>query len=118
MAAHNELGKLGEELALAYLLERSFQVLYQNWRSSHQEIDIIATKAGILHFIEVKLRTSIAYGSPEAGVNKRKFNNLVLAANEFLFRHPGHRLVQFDILSITKLKHGEPSYYLIEDVWF
>jgi putative endonuclease len=42
MAVHNQLGKKGEEMAEAYLLQQGYQVLHRNWRHSHYEIDIIA----------------------------------------------------------------------------
>ena len=58
MAVHNQLGKKGEDMAEAYLLQIGYQVLHRNWRHSHYEIDIIAIKNEVLHFVEVKLRSS------------------------------------------------------------
>ena len=42
MAQHNDLGKKGEELALAYLQKLGHQILELNWRIQKAEIDIIS----------------------------------------------------------------------------
>lgn len=48
------IGKLGEDIASRYLLNRGFDVLCRNYRKKYGEIDIIAKKDNIIHFIEVK----------------------------------------------------------------
>ena len=117
MARHNELGKNGETLAAAYLTDCGYTILHCNWRHSHYEIDIIALKANILHFVEVKSRSSTNFGLPEDAVTKKKFQSLLQAADEFLFQHPQYRHVQYDILSISAIKNKVPEFFLIEDVY-
>lgn len=117
MALHNTLGKEGEQLACAYFIKKGYQVLHQNWRHAHYEIDLIAIKNGVVHFIEVKARSSKAFGFPEEKVTKKKFKFLASAADEFLFRHPHYKHIQFDILSINKVQNEE-EYFLIEDIYF
>ena len=117
MAKHNELGKEGEALALAYLRKNDFGILHCNWRHSHFEIDIIAVKKELLHIIEVKSRHFFPGAFPEESVSKKKFGFLKKAAEEFLYQNPQFKNVQFDILSITLFKDKEPEYFLIEDVF-
>ena len=117
MAQHNQLGKKGEEMAAAYLTTHGYEILHRNWRHSHYEIDIIAMKGKMLHFIEVKIRSSILFGLPEENVTKKKFQSLLNAADEYLFQHQQYRHVQYDILSINTFKSKEPEFFLIEDVW-
>ena len=117
MARHLSLGKQGEEDAAAYLVQKGFEILHRNWRHSHYEIDIIAYKNDVLHFVEVKLRTSLTYGLPEDAVDKRKFRRLLNAADEFLHLHPQYRHVQYDIVAITAGKNGNHDYFFIEDVY-
>ncbi len=117
MAAHNETGKEGEKLAIKYFTERGYKILHQNWRHRHWEIDIIACKNDMLHFIEVKCRTSEKYGFPEESVSLKKIRNLIDASVEFLYRHLEWKRVQFDILSVSIINNGEPEYFLIEDVY-
>lgn len=71
MASHNELGKEGEELAVKWLSEHGYTILHTNWRYSHYEIDIVATKGKFLHFVEVKARKASPFGFPEDSVTKR-----------------------------------------------
>lgn len=117
MARHNEIGKRGEALAASYLTDHGYTILHCNWRHTRYEIDIIALKKEVLHFVEVKSRSSKAFGLPEEGVTKKKFQSLLQAADEFLFHHPQYRHVQYDILSITTFKDNAPEFFLIEDVY-
>ena len=116
MATHNQLGKEAKELACKYLDSNGFTVLYRNWRYSHYEIDIVATKQNMLHIIEVKCLKSEKECYPEQAVTKKKFRFLLNAADEFLFQHPTYRHVQFDILSITMRSNMDHEYFFIEDV--
>lgn len=117
MRSHTDLGKEAEELAVAFLQEKGFDILYRNWRYSRFEIDIVALKNGLPHFIEVKSRASAKYGYPEENVGKKKISFLLEAANEFLHRHPEYKNFQLDILSINKDQDGHIEYFFIEDVY-
>ena len=117
MARHQTLGKKGEEDAAAYLVQKGFEILHRNWRYAHYEIDIIAQKSNVLHFVEVKLRTSAKFGLPEDAVDKKKFSHLLNAADEFLHRHPQYRHVQYDVVAITLYPNKPAEYFFIEDVY-
>jgi putative endonuclease len=49
-------GRKAEAAARVYLDMRGFKIIEQNWRRPRAEIDIIAEKDGIIHFVEVKYR--------------------------------------------------------------
>jgi putative endonuclease len=117
MAAHNDKGKRGEELAVKYFIELGYDILHQNWRHHHWEIDIIAIKSNMLHFIEVKCRFSEKYGLPEESVGLKKIRNLIDASAEFLYKYPEWKRIQFDILSISIINNQPPDFFLIEDVY-
>ena len=117
MASHNKLGIYGEELAKTWLTNNGYEVLHRNWRYSHWEVDIIASKNKVLHFIEVKTRSSKAFGNPEESVSDAKINNLVNAADQFLHLFPAWKRVQFDILSITVQCRKAAAFFFIEDVF-
>ncbi len=116
MAHHNATGILGEEMALKYLRDKGFAILHKNWRHSHWEVDVIASRENILHFIEIKTRRSKKFGFPEEDVTKKKLTNLINASEEFLFQYPEWKHIQFDILSITIIKNEPVEYFFIEDV--
>jgi putative endonuclease len=117
MASHNDTGQHGEELAATWLKEKGYELLHRNWRHSHYEVDIVATKGKFLHFIEIKTLNAPALGHPEDSVTKKKFKNLQKAADEYLFLNPGHQWIQYDILSITLHRDKEADYFFIEDVF-
>jgi putative endonuclease len=117
MAKHNSTGKIGEQLGSVFLSENGYVIIETNWRHSHWEVDVIASKINVLHFIEIKTRRSKNYGLPEEKVGKKKIQNLINAAEEYLYLFPKWQRIQFDILSIILLKNEAPEYLLIEDVY-
>ena len=72
MAEHNELGKIGEQLAIDYLLKNGYKIRERNYRYLKAEVDIIALKENTLVAVEVKTRTSNYFGNPEDFVTKKK----------------------------------------------
>ena len=116
MPTHIDIGKAGEKLAEEYLAENGFTILHRNWRFSHDEIDIIATKKNMVHFVEVKYRSSNYHSHPEEAVNKKKIRTLLRCIEQFLFLNPQHVDFRLDILSITQRQNEEAEFFFIEDV--
>jgi Holliday junction resolvase-like predicted endonuclease len=54
MIEKHQVGRLGEEIACRYLLKQGFSILARNYAKKWGELDIIAEKANVLHFVEVK----------------------------------------------------------------
>ena len=117
MATHIDFGKLGEQLAVDFLVDKGYTILHLNWRHSYYEIDIVALKDEVPHFIEVKTRSSNEFGEPEESVSKKKIRFLLQAADEFLFKNQQYTNFQIDILSITIRIQEDPQYFFIEDVY-
>ena len=117
MAKHNQTGNEGEALAMEYFIQKGYEILHQNWRHQRLEVDIIASHNGMLHFIEVKTRTSLKFGYPEENVDKKKMRFLINASEEFLYQYPQWQRIQFDILSINIKEDRAVDYFLIEDVY-
>jgi putative endonuclease len=115
MPGHIEFGKTGEHHAAGWLIEKGFVILDRNWRHGRHEVDIIAGRSGVLHFIEVKSRRSTTYGFPEESVSRRKIGHIMQGAAGWLLRWPGYRRVQYDVLAIT-FRAGDPEFMLFEDV--
>ena len=116
MAEHNELGKLGEDLAVQYLTDKGYEILERNWRNIHKEIDIIAKEGDDLVIVEVKARQTDEYGEPDIAVTKRKQRMLIAAANAYILRNNLDMSTRFDIVSIV-FKDGEPVIEHIEDAF-
>lgn len=116
MAKHLETGRLGEEMAAAWLMGQGFHLLYRNWKHSYFELDVVAEKENILHFIEVKTRRTDTYGHPEEAVTEKKLERLMNAGEEFLQQNPQWKRIQYDILSIRLFTNKAPEYFFIEDI--
>ena len=56
MAAHNDLGKWGENCAAEYLQRKGYTIVVRDWKSGHRDIDIVAKDNETLVFVEVKTR--------------------------------------------------------------
>lgn len=117
MAKHNNTGRTGEKMGADYLQNAGYVILEKNWRYSHCEVDIIAAKNNILHFIEIKTRRSKKFGLPEEKVGRKKMENLIKAAEEYLYLQPQWKRIQFNILSISMIAEMPVEYFFIEDVY-
>ena len=108
MAYHNELGKQGEKLAVAYLAKNGYDILEQNFYFDKAEIDIVAQKnKETIVVIEVKTRNSNFFGNPQDFVSPSKIKLLVKAANEYIVSNNLDVEVRFDIIAVIKNKREE-----------
>lgn len=104
MSKHYELGKEGEQRAVEWLLERGYIIRERNWRFQKAEVDIIAQKRNVLCIVEVKTRSTTAFGNPQDFVNQKKIKRLVLAIDHYVQAHELDVEVRFDIIAIIKNK--------------
>lgn len=117
MAEHNDLGNLGEEIALGHLRGKGYEIRETNWRFGKDEIDIIAEKDGFLIIVEVKTRQSNVFGEPEVFVTKQKQGFLIRATQAYLERNKIDLETRFDIVSIIisgskrNINHLEDAFY-------
>lgn len=117
MAEHNDLGKFGEELAVAFLEENGYEILEVNWFFDKAEIDIIAQKGSTLAVVEVKTRSRLEFGLPQEFVKPKKIQLLVKAINEYVTQKDLDLEVRFDIIAIHKVNkefvidHIEDAFY-------
>ncbi|MFP4366305.1 MAG: YraN family protein [Bacteroidales bacterium] len=100
MAEHNDLGKMGEEMAVRHLTRNSCLVLERNWRFRRLEIDIIARSESELIIAEVKTRRADFLEPPAESVNKRKQKLLIRAANAYVSISKLDLDVRFDIVTV------------------
>jgi putative endonuclease len=116
MKKHHSTGFRGEVLAVNWLSRKGFMILHTNWRCSRFELDIVAEKLDMLHFIEVKTRTGISFGFPEEGVTITKLRKMKSAGAAYLLRNGDRIRVQYDIVSILWMKGKPPEIRLLEDI--
>lgn len=103
------LGFMGELLAAEKLRQEGYVILERNYRCSVGEIDLVAREEGILVFVEVRTRSSEAYGTPLETVDYFKQRRLRAVARNYLReRKPRYDGVRFDVVGIL-LKEGEEA---------
>lgn len=101
MEGHNkQLGAYGERLAEQFFLRRGYRTLTKNFQTANGEIDLIIRKADEILFIEVKTRTSNAFGYPETAVNHEKIKHLSAAIESYLQQHKIKSFWRLDIASV------------------
>lgn len=83
-----EAGKLGEDLAVSYLIKHGYQIIEQNFRIRGGEIDIVALEKDTLVFVEVKTRSSAEFGSPLEAITYWKLKSLIKTAQFYKLKHP------------------------------
>jgi putative endonuclease len=112
-------GEEGERKAVEYLRSLGYVILDTNWRHGHKELDVVARDRNVLVIVEVKTRGSIAFGEPEAFVNRQKQRNIISAAGSYLRANNLNLEIRFDIISVIKVqndfkvKHIENAFYPI-----
>jgi putative endonuclease len=79
-----EIGELGENIACKFLMKHGYKILDRNYRKKWGEIDIIAQKNNILHFIEVKTVSRETEHMPEENVHPWKRKRLARAIQTYL----------------------------------
>jgi len=103
-----ELGKKGEELALRFLKKNGYQIIERNYICKMGEMDIIAREKDTLVFIEVKTRTSTAFGLPQLAVNASKQRQMSKVALNFLKEKKLEEAkARFDVVAILLGPQGE-----------
>ncbi len=109
MATRQEIGRHGEDLAAAYVAECGWRVLDRNWRSGTVgELDLVALDGDELVAVEVKTRSSAAFGHPAEAVTADKVARLRRLTAQWLRTHDLRPAsVRIDVLAIV-LAPGRP----------
>lgn len=114
MAAKDRVGRVGEQLARDWLTSKGLEILDANWRCSIGELDIVALDGDDLAFVEVKTRTSTAFGHPAESVTREKLARLRRLAGAWVEAHDVHASgMRIDVVAILR-RAGKPT--LVEHV--
>lgn len=94
------LGRAGEALAARYLETAGYGIRARQYRTRYGEIDIVAEREGTLHFIEVKARSSVRFGTPLESLTPRKCTALCAAVASYLQEFGWQGPYQLDAIAI------------------
>jgi putative endonuclease len=112
MARHNEIGRMGEDIAAKWLIQRGFAIIEQNYLKKWGEIDIVARGAsGEVHFVEVKTvsyetKTKLEYAvshetwRPEENVHRNKIDRFKRAIQTWVAENKYGGDWQTDIITL------------------
>ncbi|HSA05806.1 MAG TPA: YraN family protein [Candidatus Gastranaerophilales bacterium] len=110
-------GKMGEKLAAEFLEKQGMKIIEKNWRFSRiGEVDIIAQDKDILIFVEVKTRTSIAFGHPLEAIRPNKVNTMYKLAEIYINQKQLNAYKGFRVDVIGILTGNMPEITHIKDV--
>lgn len=118
MAAKDDLGRRGEELAAQHVTARGMVVLDRNWRCPQGEIDLVARDGDEVVFIEVKTRAGVGFGHPLEAITFAKLARLKRLAAAWCSDHPGaHERVRIDAIGVIAPGGGMPELEHLERVF-
>ena len=80
----NDRGKDAEARAAKFLESQGLQIVERNYRGRYGEIDLIAKDGATLVFVEVRSRTSTAFGGAAASITAAKREKLTRTALQYL----------------------------------
>ncbi len=97
-----ELGRRGERIAADYLTGAGHRVIDRNWRCPKGELDLVTIDGDRIVAVEVKTRTSLAFGHPFEAIDRRKLERLYRLAWAWCRAHgmPGSR-IRVDAIAIV-----------------
>jgi len=101
MYTNQEIGKLGEDIAVNYLKKKGYKILDRNFDCRQGELDIIALDKKEIVFVEVKTRTSNRYGYPSEAVNKVKQKHMLQTIKYYLYiKNLNEGFVRIDVIEV------------------
>lgn len=96
-----QVGSKGEDLAAEFLKGKGYRIIRRNYKTPIGELDIIAKDGETLVFVEVKTRSSNAFGYPFEAVDSSKKHKLKNLALFYLKNQKKNCAARFDVISIN-----------------
>jgi putative endonuclease len=104
MTDRKALGDAGEQAAVELLERSGYRVLARNFRCPYGEVDVVAEREEVVAFVEVRTRSTAAWGDPSHTVSWAKQRKVTRAALHYLFTHGDlgrDRMIRFDVVSVV-----------------
>ena len=120
-----ELGKLGEDIAVNFLLKNGYTIIGRNLHFSHNELDIVAEDNDYIVFVEVKTRSYSSYeetqfGVPGKAVDTKKRGNTIKATYSYLSKNYTKKQPRLDVIEVylkeTQSRFSKPELLRINHI--
>jgi len=96
-----QVGDRGEEAAAVYLEARGYRIRERNWKTRWCEIDIVAEKDQVVHFVEVKYRSHDRQGDGLEYITDKKLQQMAFAAELWVAKHRYVGDYALDAIAVT-----------------
>ena len=116
MQTKAQIGRQGEQIAMAYLRNRGFLICDTNWRSGRYEIDIVAQKGGLTHFIEVKTRSAGSLTLPEESLTEAKIEAMHRAIKAYMAQRRVVGEFEIDLVAVDIFPDSSSDVRFIRDI--
>jgi len=113
-----QTGNEGEAEARAFLEQKGYRILEQNWRYGQGEIDLIARDGQVMVFIEVKTKKHEGFGEPEDWIGRRKQNQIGRLALGYLQKKNLENIeCRFDVVTVDKTGPAAAVNHIEDAFW-
>ncbi len=106
MRVKDAVGRFGEQVAAEHLEQAGLVVIDRNWRCRDGELDLVAREGRVLVFVEVKTRSSFAFGSPAEAVDRRKAERIRRLGVRWIDEHRDGLApvasIRFDLVAVLR----------------
>lgn len=107
--ARVKLGRRGEELAVAELTRRGYEIVTRNWRCPAGEVDVVARRGEVWYFVEVRTRRGREFGTPEESLTQAKQQRMIDVALTYLGEHNLHDVDwRISLVAVEMDRSGKP----------
>ncbi|HMS85880.1 MAG TPA: YraN family protein [Nitrospira sp.] len=119
----HQFGQVSEMRAEQFLIAKGYRILDRNVRLSIGELDLVADDQGVVVFVEVKGRSTDAFGGARLAVDHRKRAKLSKLAAQYLAqRRWSDKLCRFDVIliqgqasSLAQIEHIPNAFDVTEE---
>ena len=111
----SDLGRRGEKAAAGLLRSLGFEVVGAGFRARRGELDLVCRRADVLVVVEVKTRSTSAFGTPMEAVGARKRRALMSAAAEYRALAGWRGPIRYAVVGLMVRADGEFDAELVED---
>lgn len=103
---------------MAYLTRLGWTIEAHRFRLGHRELDLVVRQGSLVAFVEVKTRSSLAWGTPSESVRWRKRRTIIQVAEVWRQRHGRpDDVYRFDVVAVRVERGGRYRVEHLADAW-
>ncbi len=96
------IGRLGEQLAVHFLVQKGYVIRARNYWTRYGEIDIVAEHKETIIFVEVKAKTNVVHGEPFESATPQKLEKVMKACRLYVASYQlNDMFIRIDVIAIV-----------------